>query len=138
MRAMATRLAGDDREGLVVSQRGARLGLHRDDARQPRRLGGEPPLELVERGNRTLDLEVDPLAVVPDEPGKPGLAGDAVDEGPEPDALHLPADPQPAARSIHASQASMPSPVFAETRMTSSAGLTCRAFASHRSISKSR
>ncbi len=150
VRAVAAAVAGDDRERHRFIARRARAAFHLRDPRQPRRFRGEAALELVEPVGRALDLDVHTLAVVAHEAAERQPGGDAEHEGPEADALHLSAHPQPAAlgnavdpgravhgqlppggaataparASIHASQRSSPAPVVAETCSSGSPGLT--------------
>ena len=101
----AVSLALDDREARGARGRdvGGRDPLDRGERR---RLAGEPLEERVDRRRLALGLQQHAALVVEHPAREPQLAGEAVHERPEPDALHRPlharADPPP--RACHRPQ----------------------------------
>jgi hypothetical protein len=132
--------------------------LDGSDAGQRRRIRLQSGEEDAQRFRRTLGLDVHPLAVVAHPAGELQFLRQPKDEGPEADALHLPAhadaaadggrgadgnghvssSPQRTPCSSQASHSSMPSPLFAETCSTAIFGLTRRAYSMHFATSNVR
>ena len=71
------------------------------DRRERRRLGDEPPGELVERRRRARRLDEHARTVVPDETVAPEFVREPVNEGPEPHALHHPGHEDPFHQTSH-------------------------------------
>ena len=76
----------------VLAGRAQRLGVHPLDHGQRRRLLGEALQKARDRLARSLHLQQDATLVVAHPARERVLAGEAVDEGPEADALHDPLD----------------------------------------------
>jgi len=126
---------GDDEIGVAC---GGHLD-HLDciDPRQWRRLDSQALDESIDyrTGGGILGRDLDALRVVAYPAADPQFMRDTPDKGPVANTLDDTRDPDaggcrhPLAepRSSQASQSPMPSPVFAETRITSMAGLTRRA-----------